>query len=486
MRLAIALFVFLLLPYTAVAMDIPPSIPAQDELPPLHPTPPPDARAGLDPAAPGAAALLEDAVINIRSMYYGRARSVDNRNRRDDKGNLEPYDKNEIHVNALGMGVDFRSGYAWGWLGFDISGQTNLGRGHGWSEVLYHKRNNTDTSSMSLGMAALKTKFGDSELGFETRAGYTPISVGSIGSTAGINPHAYRGFESKFLFRDWELGYAWADRFRNDWDNTFRRMTNSWGQGRFGDATRKVSFIHTIGLRRNFGLDNAGFVDLGVGEGRHYRQNTQLAASVPIDVGQWGVLTFTGYTQVARYTGNGPRENLRTGRADDRTTEYHVSGLASLKTGDLTLSTGLGHTRAPNSDEYQFRLTAWANSDNRNFIQTWGQLDDYVWDGQNVFKAAARYDLGNVLPCLPGLSVGASYLYGWNAANRGSGDSTNWEVVYYAEYAFKEGWADGLAVGVYAAHLRYSHNTFHGKQDRNDVKLIISYSRLLENVFKRR
>lgn len=53
-----------------------------------------------------------------------------------------------------------------------------------------------------------------------------------MGTSGGLQSHSYRGVEAKYKIGDFELGYGWADQFRNEWDNRFRDMTNSWEQGR--------------------------------------------------------------------------------------------------------------------------------------------------------------------------------------------------------------------------------------------------------------
>ena len=159
--------------------------PIADEINPLLAMP--DERPSLPEAAPAGAGfgkLFDDANLTLSTTYYGRARSADNRGRDARKH------ANEIHVNALGNRADFVSGYAWGIVGFDVSGQTNLGSGRGWSEVLRHKEpQNKDYSSVMLAQAALKTRFGGEDVAIETRGGWTPISIGSMGTSGGLFPH---------------------------------------------------------------------------------------------------------------------------------------------------------------------------------------------------------------------------------------------------------------------------------------------------------
>jgi len=472
LALWVILFVFALVPAPSAAEEAE----VVEELNPLLIMPADDQFSAPYHPYEGTAAFFNDASLTLSSAYYGRARSADNKNR-----SVTRSDQNEIHVNAFGQRVDFVSGYAWGWLGMDVSGQTTLGKGRGWSEVLLHEEpQNIDRGSISLGQAALKTRFGDEQLGFEARGGYTPIRVGSLGTSGGLFSHAYRGFEGKFLLKGFQLGYGWADQFRNEWDNTFRDMTNSWGQGRYNDPAKRVSYIHSLGLRYEFGEDKAGFADFGVGEAHNFRRNMQGVVSVPFDLGEIGKLTLTAYGIAAKFRDKGLYNAGKPIR-----TEYHISGSATLKRGDWTYGVGMGHTKSLDMEEMSFRLASWGNCDNRNFIQTAGQLDDFVWDGQNVAMARIRYDIGEKIR-LPGLSVGVVGFWSWNGGNsRFGGKCRSWEIDYSVEYAVQKGSLKGLAVGVYAGHLRYSGNNFHGKQNRDDVKLIVTYSKTFEEIFKR-
>ncbi|RND23010.1 multidrug transporter, partial [Vibrio cholerae] len=53
---------------------------------------------------------------------------------------------------------------------------------------------------------------------------------------------------------------------------------------------------------------------------------------------------------------------------------------------------------------YNFRLTPWANSDNRSFQQTLSGLDDYNTDGTRAVKLGVNYNFASF--GVPGLSAG--------------------------------------------------------------------------------
>ncbi|MBX9295930.1 OprD family outer membrane porin [Chromobacterium piscinae] len=419
--------------------------------------------------------LLTKSETTFSALYYGRDRQA--QWDAPGKGN-----RHDIHVNALNLGLNFKSGYAWDHLGFDAAAHAaiRLTKGQGWSEVLYHDLNDTsdpdengggkDKSSAVLSQAALKFRQSADGQGFSARAGYTPISIGTLGTSGGLQSHAYRGLEGKYKLGDFEVGYGWADQFRNEWDTRFRDMTNQWHQNRapYNDG-RKVDYVHSIGFR--YAPSNY-FVDVGFGEGKDYRRNAQIAASYTWSLGA-DKLTATGYYFTGKY------QTALSGIANPKN-EWHASGSLSYATGGWTLMGGYGATHAPDSGELNFRLTPWGNSDNRNFIQTWGQDDDFVWDGMRVVKIGVSYDFAKL--GVPGLTMGASANYASNVKNQydsarpNLGDTHFNEVDLSVAYSVQSGPLKGASIGVYPAQLR-THGFTGDKSNRNDVKVIASYSK---------
>ena len=440
-----------------------------------------------EPALPGRvpgsgfAALVDRSKVTFNATYYGRVR---------DGKNSEAANQyyGDINTNVLGLGIDLKSGYAWDIIGFDLSAYTNIGQEHGQSELLNNGDYSRTTANglqrgesyAAVNQAALKLKLGDSDLGMETRGGYTPIRIGTLGTSGGLHSHSYRGFEAKGFLKGFELGYGWADQFHNEWDTSFRGMTNRWDQNRSSAARESVgnadtiSYVHSIGGRYAFGLDKAGFVDVGAGEGKDFRKNAQIAASYPIKIDSLGILTTTGYGYWGKY-----EEKLGSNyiAGSSAANEYHVSFSTKLNNDNWSAMIGYGYTHAPDSWEQQFRMTPWGNSDNRNFIQTWGQIDDFVWDGQSVVKISGTYQIGKLF-ALPGLEIGSSLYYAWGMENRDGPNAGKkgkaFEVDYKLIYTVQEGSLKGLSAGVYAGNLRY--NDFDGKNDRDDVKVIVAYS----------
>ncbi|VEB39960.1 outer membrane porin, OprD family [Chromobacterium violaceum] len=57
----------------------------------------------------------------------------------------------------------------------------------------------------------------------------------------------------------------------------------------------------------------------------------------------------------------------------------------------------------------------------------------------------------------------------------GAPDSKAHEIDLSASYSVQSGWLKGASIGVYPAW--YRSGDFYGKKDRNDVKVIASYSK---------
>ncbi len=136
------------------------------------------------------------------------------------KKNAEGDYKPQIENQTLQLALDYRSGYFKETIGFDLWASTNLKLGDtvGQSEILLYDYDCNDDgvtddpcekTNTSLNVAAVKAKFGNEDMGLAVRGGYTRINIGTIRSSWGLNPHAYRGAEAKASFGKFLIGYAW-------------------------------------------------------------------------------------------------------------------------------------------------------------------------------------------------------------------------------------------------------------------------------------
>lgn len=414
--------------------------------------------------------FLRDGGVTLRTIWYSRSRTAVNTTpiNEESAGN--------IRANVLGLGLDISSGYLWDLIGIDLALNSNIKVGStvGQSEILYYDYvTNQESSEAVIGRASLKFKLGSETNGLKANIGYTPIDVGTIGTSSGLHSHAYRGLDVKYIYHDFEFGYGWADQFHNEWTKEFLDITNSSTQNQppFQGTGQPIDYIQSVGGRYKFGPQKEGFVDIGVGQGKDFRTNQQIVTGYNFDLGLERSLNLMGYYFQGKY------DTELSGIADP-VNEWHTSFGANYKQGPWSFFAGYGKTYAPDSGEMNFALAPWANADNRNFIQTWGQLDDYVWDGEQVIKLGASYEVGKLIN-LPGLVAGVSYNYGWDLVNKNAdgeviGTSVLEEIDTQLTYKIDSGKFKGLGAGVYAAWLR-GDTDFYGKPNRNDIKFIVSY-----------
>ncbi|WP_070971102.1 OprD family outer membrane porin [Vibrio sonorensis] len=428
--------------------------------------------AAVDLATEAKQAFYDSSSSKIHSFLYIR-----DREEKDANGTWGP----QIENQTLQLAWDYKSGYFRDTVGLDIWANTNiqLGSTTGMSEILYYDHsceNNPaydgkgcEKSYAAVPIMALKTKFGDDEAGLAVRAGHTRINIGTIRSGWGLNPHAYQGLEAKAHYGDFVFGYAVANKFKNDWRKEFLPMTTKWHQNQKSgvDTTNtQIDYIHTLGAIYKF--DN-GQIDLGYGEGKDYRTNWQALGKYGFNLGDAKV------NLTAFYHGSKAEETELTEVTNAKKQRYLALG-ANIKHGGFTWTAGLSDTDTGGQElNYNFRLTPWANSDNRHFQQTTSGLDDYNTDGTRAFKLGMKYNFASWE--LPELTVGVGGNYGTNVRSDkkereydGEMHSFDWNV----GYKFLDGALEGLNARVYRAKFR-GDNIVH-KKDRNDTKVLISYS----------
>lgn len=231
-------------------------------------------------------AFYDEGKLNLNTSLYIRHRAV--KDPATGKYGLGPAG---IQNQTGNVAISYISGYYQDVIGFDFWGNANIKLGHtvGQSEILYYdydcgepgKFSPCEKSYMSVSVAALKLNLGDAGTNFKLAAGYTPINSGTVKSSWGLNPHAFRGFDSALTLDKLRLTYAWADRFKNDWSRDFKLMTTAWHQnnsaglddnGKTIKAGAIIDYIHTVGAVYNFGNT---VLDVGYGEGKGYRRNWQ-------------------------------------------------------------------------------------------------------------------------------------------------------------------------------------------------------------------
>ncbi len=438
--------------------------------------------AAVDLATEAKQAFYDSSSSKLHSFLYFR-----DREERKEGESFKP----NIENQTLQLAWDYKSGYFKDTVGLDIWANINqkIGDTTGMSEILYfdHECANDPSSQTydpatgkttrvaceksyaALSVVALKAKFGDDAAGLALRGGYTPINFGTIRSSWGLNPHAYRGIEAKAHFGNWVVGYAFADEFKNDWRKDFLPMTTVWHQQQNPLSPTQgyvIDYIQTVGAVYNF---DGGSFDVGYGIGKEYRTNWQALAKYGFELGSAKV-DLTGF-----YHGSIAEETKLTGVKDAKVQSYIGFG-ANIKQGNFTWIAGVSATDTQGEElNYNFRLTPWANSDNRSFQQTLSGLDDYNTDGTRAVKLGVNYNFASF--GVPGLSAGMGGNYATHVrsdAQKAIYDGSMYSVDWNVGYKFLDGGLEGLNIQTFRSLFR-GDDIVH-KNDRNDLKVLISYS----------
>lgn len=429
-------------------------------------------------------AFYKDAKLDFIANLYVRNRAVKNPN--NGKYGMGPA---SIRNQTGLLGLNYRSGYLYDFLGFDFWGSANLKLGHteGQSEILYYKYSCNsngiyspcEKSYFNVSTAALKLKFNHDAWKFKMNFGYTPINSGTIRSSWGLNPHSFRGFDSALTYDRVTLTYAWADRFKNDWSKSFKRMTTAWHQnGAAGlingnsvmSTGKHINYIHTVGLVYQF---DDFKIDSGYGEGKDYRRNWQLQLEKTSQLYPETSLQSKLFYQGAKYIRDGVSPVV------DPSYEYYVAFGFNLKHKDTTWSIGYSQNRAPQTADYNFRLTPWANSDKRDWQATLSQLEDFNASGTHAVRLGVSHNFKQMN--LPELTIGLAGTYGWHVVTNTSKINSEREydgkmkaLDLNVKYQVLSGPAKGLSVTLMPALLRSTDTNY--KSSRNDVKFVVGYS----------
>ncbi|EBB0765521.1 porin, partial [Salmonella enterica] len=417
-------------------------------------------------------AFYDEGKLNFNTSLYIRHRAV--KDPTTGKYGLGPAG---IQNQTGNVAISYISGYYKDVIGFDFWGNANIKLGHtvGQSEILYYdyecgqpgKFSPCEKSYISASVAALKLNLGDAGTNFKLAAGYTPINSGTVKSSWGLNPHAFRGFDSALTIDKLQLTYAWADRFKNDWSRDFKPMTTAWHQnnaagldnnGKIIKAGEIIDYIHTVGAVYNFGNT---VLDVGYGEGKGYRRNWQALVERNDALTKSLSLQSKLFYQGARYI-----EDLS--KIKDPSTEYYAGIGFNLIYNNTVWSLGYSQNSAPNTGYYNFRLTPWANSDKRDYQPTNSELGDSNAAGAKVIHLGETYNLKELN--LENIDVGFSTTYGWHIVSDTNKKKT--ERKYKGEMLtldliFKYRISNALKLSIYPSLYR-SYNSNY-KTNRNDL-----------------
>jgi hypothetical protein len=372
-----------------------------------------------------AAGFIDDSTLTGGVYYWQRERDRKDLNKTKEETrpdgskvtvNNPDYNKyatNLSHATA-NLNLDFSSGYAWDMFGIDVAAFTAIemaeasDSGHP-NEIAFSSSNHAydedysgDKGGVSLYKAAGKFKYG----GFLGHAGYIqPTGQTLIAPHWSFMPGTYRGAEAGYKHDFGEPGelsfsYMWADEYKSPWHlemDDFRQNDKKTG----------VSYIHSVGAKYDF--KNDLLLEAAFGQAESYVDQYFAKASYKLDL--------AGNPLTASYQFYGAQD-----RIDDKNDPNSIyDGLAWLQALTFGYTTGQFNWRLEgtmvkaegNQGYFLQRMTPTYASSNGRLDVWWDNRSDFNANGEKAVYAGVLYDLAKW--DLPGLAVGGSYVYAWDA-----------------------------------------------------------------------
>ena len=184
--------------------------------------------------------------------------------------------------NAWGQAasLNFRSGYMWNWLGFDATytRAVRLGASDNFASrgLLYDSggnRQKADAHGFSkFGQRYLKVKLGDSQAGFEAKAGWQALkNVGVLTTTDRLSRNSYSGYSGALSGQNLRLDWAYVTKaLRHDSPHSLELQTQD---------RRTIAAIYTGALSYK---GEQGRLAYAFGEAEAYQRRHVIEASYPL------------------------------------------------------------------------------------------------------------------------------------------------------------------------------------------------------------
>ena len=363
----------------------------------------------LRPAAAGG--FIDDASLSGNLFYWQRQR---------DRKEIDPASEHHgdyranLHHATLNSNLDYQSGYAADWLGFDFAlfGAAELAGngpaapneiGFSKARTRWDEKWDGDTSGVAVYKAALKFKYGD----YWLRAGYIqPTGQTLIASHWSFLPGTYRGFEAGAIYDYGQAGalslsYLWSDKYKAPW---YRDLYDF----RQADSQTDIRYLHSFGIKYDF--KNNLVLEGAFGQSAGYIDQYFAKAS-------WAV-PLSGNELRSSYQFYGAHDNQHGGASNVNDVYDGLAWLQALTFGysvgpvDLRLEGSWVRARG-NQGFFLQRMTPGYASANGRLDIWWDARSDWNANGEKAIFAGALLDLTPWQ--LAGWKVGGSWVWGWDA-----------------------------------------------------------------------
>lgn len=352
-----------------------------------------------------AAGFIDDSTLAGGIYYWQRER--------DRKDVVADEYKTNLSHATWNANLDFQSGYFANMFGLDLAVFTAIEMaeshesGHP-NEIAFSSSNKAyqedwrgDKSGISLYKAAAKFKHGP----VWARAGYLqPTGQTLLAPHWSFMPGTYQGAEAgaQFDFADagaLSFSYMWSNEYKSPWHIEMDKFYQN-------DRRTRVDYLHSVGAK--FDFKNNLVLEAAFGQAQGYVDQYFGKTSYKFDV--------AGSPLSTSYQFYGTRDKVSGGGVNDI-----YDGMAWLQA--LTFGYQVGKVdlrlegtwvKAEGQQGYFLqRMTPTYASSNGRLDIWWDNRSDFNANGEKAVFVGAMYDLVNWN--LPGWSIGASYVYAWDA-----------------------------------------------------------------------
>ncbi len=349
--------------------------------------------------------FIDDSTLTGGIYYWQRER--DRKDVESDK-----YKTNLAH-STWNANLDFQSGYAADMFGLDLAAFTaiemaeNGDSGHP-NEIAFSSSNKAykedwsgDKSGISLYKAAAKFKYGP----VWARGGWLqPTGQTLLAPHWSFMPGTYQGAEAgaKFDYGDsgeLSFSYMWTNEYKAPWHLEMDKFYQN-------DRKTRVDYLHSFGAKYDF--KNDLILEAAFGQAEGFIDQYFAKASYKLDI-VGGPLSTT-------YQFYGTRDKADSGTVNDiyDGTAWLQALTLGYKVGQVDLRLEGTYVKAEGQQGYFLqRMTPTYASSNGRLDVWWDNRSDFNANGEKAVFFGAMYDLSNWN--LAGWSVGASYVYAWDA-----------------------------------------------------------------------
>jgi hypothetical protein len=423
--------------------------------------------------------FIDDSTLTGGLYYWQRER--DRKDVTEDK-----YKTNLSHATWNGN-LDFSSGYAADLFGVDLALFTAIemaenGDSAHPNEIAFSSSNKAydedwsgDKSGVSLYKAAAKFKYGP----LWARAGYIqPTGQTLLAPHWSFMPGTYQGAEAGASADYGEAGllsfsYMWSNAYKAPWHLEMDKFYQN-------DKATRVDYLHSLGAKYDF--KNNFILEAAFGQAQGYVDQYFAKASYKFDI--------AGSPLAASYQFYGARDKVSDGSGNDiyDATAWLQALTFGYRVGPVDLRLEGTWVKADGQQGYFLqRMTPTYASSNGRLDIWWDNRSDFNANGEKALFVGAIYDLTHLK--LAGWSLGASYVYAWDAKPSSAPTRDGYydpdyrlkESAYSLDaiYTFVEGRAKGATFKLhftqYDNHSAIpSYGGGYGNifQDERDVKLM--------------